>query len=214
MRNKVGLASGIAVAATMLTAVFSVQGSGALAEEMIPAIIQPEIAPTFVSEPVVQEIPDQPLPADASAEADEAPQALTAQTLAAHVEAQGTPGEIDAQMRCLAGAVYFEARGESLKGQLAVARVIIERARSGRFPDSYCGVVYQRSQFSFVRGNRMPKIRTQSRAWRRALAVAQIADEGSWDSPVEGALFFHAVRVSPGWRLKRLARVDNHIFYR
>jgi spore germination cell wall hydrolase CwlJ-like protein len=117
-------------------------------------------------------------------------------------------------MHCLAGAIYFEARGEPLKGQLAVGRVIVERSSSGRFPQSYCGVVFQPSQFSFVRGDRMPAIRYASQEWRDAVAIAQIADEGSWDSPVEGAMFFHASRVSPGWRLKRLARIGNHVFYR
>src|SRR3546814_1697830 len=70
---------------------------------------------------------------------------------------------IDPELRCLAGAVYFESRGESLAGQLAVAHVIINRAESGRFPSSYCGVVHQRSQFSFVRGGKMPSIRESSR---------------------------------------------------
>jgi N-acetylmuramoyl-L-alanine amidase len=74
--------------------------------------------------------------------------------------------------------------------------------------------VYQRSQFSFVRGRSMPAIRTNSQAWREAVAIAQIADANKWASPVEGALFFHARYVSPRWRLTRIARVDNHIFYR
>ena len=117
-------------------------------------------------------------------------------------------------MRCLAGAIYFEAKGESLPGQLAVGRVVVNRAKSGRFPDSYCGVVYQRSQFSFVRGRTMPAIRTNSQDWREAVAIARIADAGSWESPAEGALFFHATRVSPGWRLARVTRIDNHVFYR
>ena len=118
------------------------------------------------------------------------------------------------QFDCLATALYFEARGESLDGQLAVGRVVVERANSGRFPNSYCGVVYQPSQFSFVRGRSMPAIRESSPAWSRAVAMARIADQGSWDSPTEGALFFHATHVSPKWRLKRLARIDNHVFYR
>src|SRR5690606_13865445 len=105
-------------------------------------------------------------------------------------------------------------RGESLAGQLAVGRVIVQRTMSGRFPDSYCGVVFQRSQCSFVRGSKMPAIRESSNAWRKAVKVARIAHDGSWQSRTEGALFFHATRVSPGWRLTRLARVDNHIFYR
>jgi spore germination cell wall hydrolase CwlJ-like protein len=117
-------------------------------------------------------------------------------------------------MKCLAGAVYFESKGESLEGQLAVARVIINRAKSGRFADSLCGVVYQPSQFSFVRGHGMPPIREESRSWREAVAIAQIAADDSWDSLAEGALFFHARRVAPGWGKARLASIDNHIFYR
>src|SRR3546814_7995264 len=86
-------------------------------------------------------------------------------TLAALVDATPMPATIDPELRCLAGAVYFESRGESLAGQLAVAHVIINRAESGRFPSSYCGVVHQRSQFSFVRGGKMPSIRESSRQW-------------------------------------------------
>ncbi|MDB5723724.1 MAG: cell wall hydrolase, partial [Novosphingobium sp.] len=117
-------------------------------------------------------------------------------------------------LNCLAGAIYFESKGESLEGQLAVARVIIARSKSGRFPASYCGVVYQPSQFSFVRGNAMPAIRKGSLDWREAVAVAEIADANTWQSPVEGATSFHAASVSPNWRMKRVARVGNHIFYR
>lgn len=139
---------------------------------------------------------------------------VQASSLAALVDAHGAPEELDGDMKCLAGAVYFEAKGESLEGQLAVARVIINRAKSGRFADSLCGVVYQPSQFSFVRGRAMPPIRTDSRDWREAVAVAQIAAEGGWDSRAEGALFFHARRVSPGWGKAKLAMIDNHVFYR
>jgi spore germination cell wall hydrolase CwlJ-like protein len=60
----------------------------------------------------------------------------------------------------------------------------------------------------------MPRIPEASAAWQRAVAIAQIAHEDTWQSPVDGALFFHATRVSPGWRKQRLARIDNHIFYR
>ena len=118
------------------------------------------------------------------------------------------------ELNCLAGAIYFESKGESLEGQLAVGRVIIARTKSGRFPASYCGVVFQPSQFSFIRGNAMPGINKGSQDWREAVAVAEIADAGTWQSPVEGAISFHAASVSPGWRLKRVARVGNHIFYR
>ena len=130
------------------------------------------------------------------------------------VRQQSVDGSLDAEMQCLAGTVYFESKGETLQGQLAVARVVLARVESPRFPDSICGVVFQRSQFSFVRGGKMPPIRTGHRHWRNAVAIAKIAMNDGWESPVEGALFFHARYVSPGWRLQRLAAIDNHIFYR
>lgn len=130
------------------------------------------------------------------------------------VRQQSVDGTLDQEMQCLAGTVYFESKGESLQGQLAVARVVLARVKSSRFPDSICGVVFQRSQFSFVRGGKMPPIRTGQQHWRNAVAIAKIAMNDGWESSVEGALFFHARYVSPGWRLKRLATIDNHIFYR
>lgn len=157
----------------------------------------------------------QPLQSAAKADASYSTESeLKADSLAAMVDAQGAPGAVDGDMKCLAGAVYFESKGESLEGQLAVARVIINRAKSGRFADSLCGVVYQPSQFSFVRGGGMPPIRLESTSWREAVAIAQIAIDDSWDSRAEGALFFHARRVSPGWGKAKLASIDNHIFYR
>lgn len=135
-------------------------------------------------------------------------------TLGAAVAAQDTPGSLDSELECLAGATYFESRGEPLEGQLAVAEVIINRAESGRFANSICGVVHQRGQFSFVRGGKMPSINRNSHAWREALAVAQVAQDEEWESSASDALFFHARRVSPKWRLKRVAAVGNHIFYR
>jgi N-acetylmuramoyl-L-alanine amidase len=139
---------------------------------------------------------------------------ISASSLAELVRAQDTDDALSAEERCLAGAVYFESKGESLAGQLAVARVVMARANSGRFPTTLCGVVFQKSQFSFVRGGDMPPIATGSSHWRNAVAISKIALDGSWKSPVEGALFFHARHVSPGWRLTRLGSVDNHIFYR
>ena len=115
---------------------------------------------------------------------------------------------------CLAVAVYFESRSEPLAGQLTVAHTVINRAKSGRFPASICGVVKQPSQFSFVRGGGFPAFSRSSRDWREAVAIAKIATQEKWESSAKGALFFHAARVSPGWKLKRIASVGNHIFYR
>ena len=137
-----------------------------------------------------------------------------AASLAELVRLHGAPSELNAEERCLAGAVYFESKGESLAGQLAVARVVLARTKSGRFPTSICGVVFQKSQFSFVRGGRMPAINTGGVHWRNAVAISKIALDGSWKSPVEGALFFHARYVSPGWKLRRIGSIYNHVFYR
>jgi spore germination cell wall hydrolase CwlJ-like protein len=152
------------------------------------------------------------MPAAEVEEADVKP--VNASSLAELVKAHGAATELNAETRCLAGAVYFESKGESLSGQLAVARVVLARSKSGRFPSSICGVVYQPSQFSFVRGGKMPRIDTGGSNWKNAVAISKIALDGSWKSPVEGALFFHARYVSPGWRLKRMGAIDNHIFYR
>ncbi|KTE45727.1 MULTISPECIES: cell wall hydrolase [unclassified Sphingopyxis] len=149
---------------------------------------------------------------DQPAEPVKAP--VSAESLAALVAATPVPDTLDPELRCLAGAVYFEARGESLSGQLAVAHVVINRAESGRFPTSLCGVVHQPSQFSFVRGGKMPAIRESSTLWSNAVAIAQIARSDSWKNQAPGALFFHARHVSPGWRKTRIAQIDNHIFYR
>jgi len=140
--------------------------------------------------------------------------AATASTLTDLVRTQAVDDSLSNEEHCLASAVYFEAKGESLAGQLAVARVILARANSGRFPSTLCGVIFQKGQFSFVRGASLPSIQTDSKHWRNAVAISNIALDNKWKSPVEGALFFHARHVSPGWRLTRIGSVDNHIFYR
>lgn len=135
-------------------------------------------------------------------------------SLAAMVAATNTSSPLGEQEQCLATAIFYEARSESLEGQLGVARVIINRADSHRFANSLCGVISQPGQFSFVRRGKIPAPRTSRPAWKTAIAVARIALANSWDSSVEGALYFHARRVSPSWRRMRIAAIDNHIFYR
>ena len=119
------------------------------------------------------------------------------------------------ELECLAVGVYFEAKSEPLAGQLAVGQVIANRADSGgRFPGSYCGVLFQRGQFSFIRGRSLPAVPHSSKQWKTAVAIAKIVDQDLKDSEVGNALFFHARYVSPRWRLKRVAAIGNHIFYR
>jgi len=119
------------------------------------------------------------------------------------------------ELECLAVGIYFESKSEPLSGQLAVGEVIANRANSnGRFPSSYCGVLFQRSQFSFIRGRSLPSVPRASRQWQTAVAIARIVDQDLKDSAAPRALFFHARRVSPGWKLKRVASIGNHVFYR
>ena len=210
MSSKLNKASAFAVAATMMATLASADGSGASAQAMDPVAVNSE--PQFTAEPVIQQLPKQQIDVDPAMQDESA--SISADSLAELVSATAVPAEMSRELNCLAGAIYFEAKSESLPGQLAVGRVVVARSKSGRFPTSYCGVVFQPSQFSFVRGQSMPGINKNSRDWREAVAVAQIAHEGKWRSPVEGALYFHAARVSPGWRLTRMARVDNHVFYR
>ena len=136
--------------------------------------------------------------------------------LAALVDANSVGGALDEQGKCLATAVYFESMGESLEGQLAVAQVVINRARSGRYPSSWCGVVKQKAQFSFVRSGRFPRIDAGGDAWRKAQAIARIAALNLSSTLSADVLWYHADYVAPGWgrRLVRAEKIGAHIFYR
>lgn len=173
--------------------------------EVVPVdtIVDTEIE--FVSNAVVQ-----PLPQEGVAPSQDKPQSLS--ELVNLVESD----ELTEQLECLAGAVYFESRGEALSGQLAVAQVVINRSEDARWPASYCGVVYQHAQFSFVKNGRMPRIKKSSGAWQRAKAIAKIAHDGLWESGADDAVYFHAKYVRPKWSRgkERLAQIDTHVFYR
>jgi len=136
------------------------------------------------------------------------------QTLTEMVADLRAPEAGSRELECLATGVYFESKSEPLAGQLAVAQVIANRAESGRYPSTYCGVIKQRGQFSFVRGGHLPSVSHSSRQWQTAVAIAKIVDQDLKDSAVGNALFFHARRVSPNWNRTRVASIGNHIFYR
>ena len=122
------------------------------------------------------------------------------------------------QANCIAVAVYHEARGESLEGQLAVAKVIMNRAASGKYPTSWCGVVKQPWQFSFVnpRSGYMPSVDETSASWRKALGVTRLAIANAVPSVSNDCLWYHADYVAPSWgrRLTRVEKIGAHIFYR
>ncbi len=215
MSRKTATIAAIAAVAFATTLFPSGQTAAALAQaandprdvtaEADTAELVPE-TPEYIAQEVVQ-----PLPAQTPE-----PTLTQAGSLSELVGMMDPQTAISAELHCLAGAVYFEARGEPLAGQLAVAQVIINRTEDGRFPRTYCSVVAQPGQFSFMRGSAMPAVRTGSAAWTRAVAVAQIAHQGLWQSEAGEAVFFHARYVQPQWsqRKTRLAQIDTHIFYR
>ena len=208
----------LAPVATMLFASFVVAGAGASAQDQQTlsadqtspmAVVADQTEIRFVSGEVVQDLPPEHPEEPAMAPGDHS-------SLGALVAATQTSGELSDELHCLAQAVYFEARGEPLAGQLAVARVVINRADSGRFPAGYCAVVRQPAQFSFVRRGQIPAPRESSAAWRRAKAIALIAHHDQWHSEADDALFFHATHVRPSWARTQTARatIDRHVFYR
>lgn len=136
--------------------------------------------------------------------------------LSAMVDAQSAGADLDEEGKCLATAVYFESMGEPLEGQLAVAQVVMNRARSGRYPASWCGVVKQKAQFSFVRAGRFPRIDAGCQAWRKAQAIARIAAGKLAEALPGDVLWYHADYVAPRWgrRLTKVEKIGAHIFYR
>lgn len=126
------------------------------------------------------------------------------------------------QQRCLGEAIYFEARGESERGQAAVAQVVLNRVRNPAYPNTICEVVYQNSdwmdacQFSFACDGRKEVI-TEPEAWRRAQRIATDVTAGRiYDRDVADATHYHASWVRPSWRdtMKRVTTIGVHRFYR
>ena len=127
----------------------------------------------------------------------------------------------DPQVKCLAEAIYYEARGEGIAGQKAIAEVVFNRIRSGMFPRSICGVVTEDSggtcQFSFECDGHAHVAR-EPYEWMRArvLAAAIISGVIKLNDETDGAVAYHATYVDPDWgnHLVRTVRIGNHIFYR
>ena len=175
----------------------------------VPQLIDPKGA-TILTAPEAPETQAQP-----EATSDAAPAVKPTGDLATMVAELRAPEAGSRELECLATGIYFESKSEPLAGQLAVGKVIANRAASGgRFPGTYCGVLFQRGQFSFVHGRSLPSVPHSNRQWQTAVAIARIVDQHLQDSAVGNALFFHARYVSPGWGLKRVASIGNHVFYR
>lgn len=152
--------------------------------------------------------------------ADAADSATRGRADAAALAAMPEPSGGD-EFACLARALYFEARGEGVDGQFAVAEVILNRVESPRYPNSICGVVYQGAsrhnacQFSFAcDGN--PETIHESGAFALAKRIARQMKDGASRDLTDGATHFHNTSVNPHWSRSydRTARIGEHIFYR
>lgn len=125
------------------------------------------------------------------------------------------------QVRCLAEAVYFEARSENREGQMAVAQVVMNRLKNPAYPDTICGVVYQnkswlnRCQFSFA-CDRIRDVVTDQASWAQAMEIAEgYTTEKMWLSKIGASTHYHATYVRPAWapHMKKIERIGHHIFY-
>jgi spore germination cell wall hydrolase CwlJ-like protein len=127
-------------------------------------------------------------------------------------------------LTCLARNVYFEARGESRSGQHAVAEVTMNRVASGRFLETVCGVVHQKSwdavrkryvgAFSWTEFGTLPTPTDEE--WQQAWKAAEAVYYGTEEPVVKGALFYHASHIMPDWATgkKPLSRIGRHVFYK
>ena len=206
--------------AALTATVIAPAKAGPGAEPVVPATapVTPKVAVPELLDPQGEPTLSQPQVSNESdADSDDSASAQVKPTgdLAAMVAELRGPEAGSHELDCLATGIYFESKSEPLAGQLAVGQVIANRTQSGgRFPDSYCGVLFQRGQFSFVHGHSLPKVNHSNRQWQTAVAVAKIVDQGLQTSAAGNALFFHARYVSPGWHMKRVASIGNHIFFR
>jgi spore germination cell wall hydrolase CwlJ-like protein len=125
----------------------------------------------------------------------------------------------EAQIECLAKNIYFEARGESTAGRKAVGQVTINRAKDGRWPNTLCGVVQQKHQFSWY-WDKIPDVIRQPSVYQDCYTLAASLYDGYYkasmiDDVTRGATHFHSRRLKVNWRnMKLMTRIDNHVFLR
>ncbi|EJB4242367.1 cell wall hydrolase [Salmonella enterica] len=119
------------------------------------------------------------------------------------------------QIDCIAKNIYFEARGEGTKGMIAVAQVTKNRVNSGKFPDSYCKVVYQSNQFSWTA--KKPRVDKSDESWEVAKNLARVIYYVDLPlDPTYGALYFHSGKDKPYWtkKFKKTTKIKGHTFYK
>ena len=129
--------------------------------------------------------------------------------------------KMNRELKCLSEALYFEARGERIEGQIAVADVIINRKNSNQFPSTICGVVSEGShkrhacQFSYNCDGKLELIYDR-KTYRRIVKLSSLILNGAFSNLTNGATFFHASEVSPAWskKFKETITIGRHIFYK
>lgn len=114
------------------------------------------------------------------------------------------------QLECLSKAAYFESKGESDDGMLAVIHTTLNRVKDARFPNTICGVVHQKSQFSWVKHN--PKVKEKEQ-YERAKRLAQEAVDGKHRDTSRGALYFNSLHKRPKGTVCTV-RIGGHSFYK
>jgi spore germination cell wall hydrolase CwlJ-like protein len=193
-----------------------------------PVIVTPEVAP----DPEMKVMASLPVDADGPVRAAEMGESVAPKgEVNSDNQRAKTPAErlglFDDKSRaksekCLAEAVYFEARGEAVRGQMAVAQVVLNRAFSGKYPETVCGVVYQNKhrhlacQFTFACDNNKDVIR-EPEMWERARKIAKAMLDGQiWLPEVDKSTHYHAYWVRPSWvnEMKRMYKTGVHTFYR
>ena len=129
--------------------------------------------------------------------------------------------KMNSELKCLSEALYFEARGEQIEGQIAVADVIINRKNSNRFPSTICGVVSEGShkkhacQFSYNCDGKLELI-YDKKTYSRIAKLSSMMLNGAFSDLTNGATFFHASEVSPSWskKFKKTRKIGRHMFYK
>ena len=126
--------------------------------------------------------------------------------------------DLGKQVLCMAKNLYYEAASEPWEGKLAVAQVTMNRANSSKFPSTVCEVVYQKTgstyQFSWV-GEKVSEVRNKY-AWEECLIIAKkaLTEEKLHDTIYKTqSMYYHNTSVNPGWKLKYVAKIGNHLFY-
>jgi spore germination cell wall hydrolase CwlJ-like protein len=193
---------------------------------------EPQVVRPALHDPDMKVMASLPPPAEEVAKAAESGESVAPKgEVNADNQHAKTPAErlglIDEKSRarsekCLAEAVYFEARGEAVRGQIAVAQVVMNRAFSGFYPNTVCGVVYQNKhrhlacQFTFACDNN-PDVIREPDMWERAKKIAKAMLDGQlWLPEVDKSTHYHAYYVHPSWvsEMKRMYKFGVHTFYR